>query len=369
MRTIDYLPFVKYFFHKGAPAEITMFVTNKCNALCSHCFYHRELNQKQEPLSPAEIGRVFSSLPRLLRVIFSGGEPFSRRDLAEVMEEITKATKVFHITIPTNGTLTRQTVDTLTRALPRCPETFVNVSFSLDELHGRRDDILRLKNSFARMMETWGALKALQAAHKNLILGVIITQTKSNEANLDEIYSYAKDVMAADNIAFSLIRTESYIPEELEVDILKYRALTERIKRDNYRANFTFSRLFLKKRSLLYDTVQEIHVGDKFLFPCQSGKIRLVMSPTGDLFPCEEYMLSGDPQKSFGNIKHYGYDFGALYRSESHRRLTTSIVENRCFCRHECDLTTNIFFNPRLFLRLLRTSPGPSRPEAPVIHS
>src|SRR5688500_19366188 len=74
----------------GLPVQLTFFVTSRCNAKCSHCFYGEQLNQPAErELTLPEIARVARGLPRMLWVAFGGGEPFLRRDLAERSEEHT----------------------------------------------------------------------------------------------------------------------------------------------------------------------------------------------------------------------------------------------------------------------------------------
>jgi MoaA/NifB/PqqE/SkfB family radical SAM enzyme len=91
---------------QNAPVETTFFVTSRCNAACSYCFYSKNLNQSANELSPSEIGRLFSSFGPLIRVLISGGEPFLRDDLPQIIHAICKHSNPHHITIPTNGLLT-----------------------------------------------------------------------------------------------------------------------------------------------------------------------------------------------------------------------------------------------------------------------
>ncbi|MEK7836800.1 MAG: hypothetical protein AAB328_02335, partial [candidate division NC10 bacterium] len=43
-----------------------------------------------------------------------------------------------------------------------------------------------------------------------------------------------------------------------------------------------------------------------------------------------------------------------LLRSEAAKTVNESIMDNRCYCTHECYFITNILFNPRLYPALLR---------------
>jgi hypothetical protein len=55
------------FLPRGLPVQLTFFVTSRCNARCSHCFYGEHLNQPAErELTLGEIERVAATLPPLL---------------------------------------------------------------------------------------------------------------------------------------------------------------------------------------------------------------------------------------------------------------------------------------------------------------
>src|SRR5687767_12784596 len=92
------------FFPAGLPIQLTFFVTSVCNAKCAHCFYGDQLNQPLErELTLAEIDRIARGLPRQLWVAFGGGEPFLRRDLAEVAGVFFEHNEPRMLTVVTNG--------------------------------------------------------------------------------------------------------------------------------------------------------------------------------------------------------------------------------------------------------------------------
>jgi len=74
-----------------------------------------------------------------------------------------------------------------------------------------------------------------------------------------------------------------------------------------------------------------------------------VLSESGDLHACEER-----PDRSLGNVRAAGYDVRAMLRSSRAEGLRREIAAGQCACTHECNLVTNILFNPRAYPALLR---------------
>jgi radical SAM protein with 4Fe4S-binding SPASM domain len=352
-----YLPYVKYLFVKNAPVETTFFITNKCNASCQYCFYSHQLNKPNEELSLPEIGKLFSSFGPLLRVLISGGEPFLRDDLSQIVREICVHSNPRHITIPTNGIMTGKIISAAEELLSWSSDTIINISISLSGLGSDRDLLMGVDGSFDKTVETFHALKKLKLRFSRLIVGVIVTHTSSNQRQLEKIYDFAKNELEADNIALSLVRNAPS-PQEEMVDITLYKFLAHKISSDQFRGRFPFWRIFLSRRNLVYDYVARSYEGKKCILPCYSGKLRLVISPEGEVYPCETLMLREGQRFKLGNIRTHDCDIKKVYNSEKGKEVRKYIEESNCFCRHECDLFTNIAFNPRFLIEHRRKSDG-----------
>src|SRR3989344_6004482 len=98
-------------------------VTKKCNLSCIHC-YNEGVSLNNE-LSYGEISRFIDEVSNLgvLKIRFTGGEPFVRRDLIELLEKAYSSMVDFSIF--TNGTLIND--DTINRLSIINPE-FVAIS-------------------------------------------------------------------------------------------------------------------------------------------------------------------------------------------------------------------------------------------------
>ena len=84
-----------------AIAQWTHFVTSVCNARCAHCFY--PINAGKNELTLEEIDRFATTLPPIRLLLISGGEPFLRRDLPDLIRVYFERCGFFSASIPTNG--------------------------------------------------------------------------------------------------------------------------------------------------------------------------------------------------------------------------------------------------------------------------
>ena len=68
---------------------------------CRHCFY--PINQRNNELGLDEIERLIKTLPPIRLLLFSGGEPFLRKDLPEIIKLYYEHCGFLTASIPTNG--------------------------------------------------------------------------------------------------------------------------------------------------------------------------------------------------------------------------------------------------------------------------
>jgi MoaA/NifB/PqqE/SkfB family radical SAM enzyme len=85
------------------PSWCTFLVSYRCNARCGMCDSWR-MKPGQE-LTAGEIGAMFAKLGRLDVVRVTGGEPFLRKDIVEVVDAIQEASRPLVLHVTTNGSL------------------------------------------------------------------------------------------------------------------------------------------------------------------------------------------------------------------------------------------------------------------------
>jgi len=68
-----------------------------------------------------EINKLSSTMPKFHDLWLSGGEPFLRKDLANIIHLFYTNNNIRDVRIPTNGLPTEQTIKTVVAVLEGCP--------------------------------------------------------------------------------------------------------------------------------------------------------------------------------------------------------------------------------------------------------
>jgi MoaA/NifB/PqqE/SkfB family radical SAM enzyme len=290
---------------------------------------------------------------KLLWLAFSGGEPYLRKDLVEISKVFYQQNRPVIMLYPTNGLLPDLIKDKTEQILDYCRNTIVTVKLSIDGLHGDHDTLRDTLNCFDKTMNTYRLLGDLLERYPNFELGVNTVFCSENQDKMDEIIDFVQGMTNIKTHTISMVRGNLESSHYKEVDHNKYRRAINRL--ENNLKNHT-SRIYrfrgarlkaaqdILQRRLIYQTMLE----NERQIPCYAGRLNLVLTETGDVYPCE--ILS----TSFGNIRDYNYNMGEIVRSEMARPVLDSIFNNRCYCTHECYFITNILFNPRLYPALAK---------------
>ena len=107
-RFVTYL-FIEIYFlfpnkNRAFPNRLTIFLTDKCNMKCAHCFIIKEKPKQTIEMSLNEYKKFFKSLKgKTSQILFTGGEPTLRKDFYEILESSYQDGKVSTVSIFTNG--------------------------------------------------------------------------------------------------------------------------------------------------------------------------------------------------------------------------------------------------------------------------
>ncbi len=339
---------------KQRPLQLTFFVTRRCNARCPFCFYLRGARAHDDDTSELnleEIKRVSRSLKNLLWLAFSGGEVYLRKELVEISRIFYTQNRPAIMLYPTNGLMPELIRERTEEILQSCPRSVVTVKLSIDGLHDEHDRVRNTPGSFAKMLQTYERLHGLLDAYPNFELGVNTVFLSKNQDRMDAIIDFVAAIQGVRVHTISLARGDLVDPSYKDVDLAKYRTAAARLAKmsaDGRTYRFRGARLKaaqdVLQRRLIHDTVE----AQRRLIDCYAGRANLVLTETGDLYPCE---MRSD---RFGNVRDYGYDVNAACRTPRARRVLDSIADKECYCSHECYFMTNIFLNPALYPRLAR---------------
>lgn len=174
------------------PVSINYPITNKCNYRCAMCNVWKPEYAAHRDLSPEEINNLFGKplFQSLEHVGISGGEPFVRKDIVEVVRAIVDALPLLRsLSIISNASL-----DNMIDRVKEIKELLFdrNIEFtlqiSIDGIGHVHDKNRGVPRAFERTSRNFKALNELGVVNE-----ISTTITKNNYSELWDIYKFAKD--------------------------------------------------------------------------------------------------------------------------------------------------------------------------------
>lgn len=333
---------------------LILFVTARCNLLCKHCFYTDEiLNWKsKKELSLAEYERIAARAKSVLQVSLTGGEPFIRKDLGEIILAFHERARTLFFNVTTNGLLERQILETVERLMARAPGLSLRLGLSIDgfaEIHDKTRD---KPGGFQQVLATARALAPLRRAHPGFTVHVSTTLTKHNAASICDFIDFVRNDMDVDAHYLGYIRGNAMDPETKEVTLADYWRATAHLKRRWIRRN-RYQNILNGVNALMNAVNRHILEGDRYFFPCVAGEKMLTIDEEGKVKPCEILEQRGETPYVMGDLRRSDYDIYAVLAEAEARRIRERILASKCHCTFECANQANIAYKPSNFVKAL----------------
>ncbi|GIW07105.1 MAG: hypothetical protein KatS3mg060_1910 [Dehalococcoidia bacterium] len=334
------------------PVQLNLFITDACNARCGHCFNWRALNQGEDGLTLEEIERLSGELGALLSVGISGGEPFLRKDLAQVYG-ILADHGLTDFTVPTNGLMPKRVQDIVRQMVEQNRDTRTSVMLSIDGLGELHDRIRGVPGNFKKVKDTYDALVALKRdypANPPIIkVGTVLCNWNIDQipALIDWVHAELPEV---DFHNFEIMRgtgpdDQLGAPSIAQLEAVKPHIFRAWDRYSFYGKNYPAqSWLALGLKRFIFTMYIEMMRQERQLIPCYAGTTSAVVDATGNLYFCEI-------RESIGNLREAS--FAQLWRSEKAERIRASIKRGECWCVHSCFQQKNVYANPRLWPHIL----------------
>jgi MoaA/NifB/PqqE/SkfB family radical SAM enzyme len=200
---LGYNLFVRFGWPKILPSFLTFSVNNYCNQLCKTCniWKNNSIEEKRKELKLDEVERIFSQFPKIFWLTITGGEPFLRRDLVEIVKIAYEKSKVNVLTITTNGSLPDIIEKDVKEILRNCKNLRLIVNVSVDGDRELHDKIRGVEGSFDKAVETIEKLKKIKS--RRLIVGI---NSVISIFNVDKLYNLLNVVrkISPDSFAFCM---------------------------------------------------------------------------------------------------------------------------------------------------------------------
>lgn len=170
------------------PLIATYSIENHCNLNCKHC-WDKDNNEGKKNTIPPNLKMIDLALKKLkllniLHLVLTGGEPFLRKDIFEIIKSIKN--ERFSLTILTNGTLlNKEKINILNEILNKRTDT---IQVSLDGLEKSHNN-QREKNIFFHIIENIKYM--VQLGIKVRVHSVV---TFINIEDIKSLYKFLNDV-------------------------------------------------------------------------------------------------------------------------------------------------------------------------------
>ena len=268
----------------------TVIVTYRCNARCSMCNRYKAPSKAEEEISIDTIKK----LPKMYFTNITGGEPFIRGDLKEIVRELYK--KSDRIVISTNGFFTDRIVD-LCKEFPQ-----IGIRISIEGLENTNNEIRGLKDGFNKGYTTLKTL--VDMGMKDVGFGMTVQD--KNAPDLVPLYELSDEMgmefaTASLHNSFYFVEAKNIIKDRPMVAENFEKLINEMLNSNSpkkwFRAYFN------------HGLINYIY-GQKRLLPCDMSFYTFFIDPYGDVMPC-----NGTKDKEvMGNLNEQNWD--ELWNSE-----------------------------------------------------
>ncbi len=347
------------------PLTLTFSVTAACQSRCRTCNIGKRYSEHPElakqNLSIDEIEKVFKSLGPVYFFNVSGGEPFMRSDLAEIVRLACIHLKPHLIHIPTNALSPKQ-IKKITPKILEYMDQYTDASVpitikpSIDGVGKMHDYVRGVEGNFAKLEETIQILLEIRQQNPRLHVDLGTVISNYNLHHLDEIEDWVhsqgiesyRHEIAEQRAEFDNLGS----PITPAADV--YAELIQRFKSkilENVRGKASVTVATEAVRMVYYDVAARILQERRQVTPCYGGISNIHMNYNGQLWPC--CVLGGE--HPLGNVREFDYDLPRLLRSVQAAETRRYIAEGNCACPLANQWLNNVLLTPRHMLKVLYT--------------
>lgn len=341
------------------PITLTYSVTAACQSRCKTCqigaMFYQHPDRVKKDLSLNEIEKIFRTMKPVYFFNMSGGEPFLREDLPEIVRLACRYLKPRVVHTPTNAILTDRIIENTEKIIKIVREYDVSVPVtvkpSIDGVGELHDEIRGVKGNFKCLLKTIEGLKRLEDKYDNfhLELGTVISNF--NIEHLGEIEDFVhslgvesyRNEVAECRTEFFNLEDKITPPAEVYQNLIK--DFAKKVE-ENIANKKTLAKTTEALRVVYYDIAGKILKKKRQVIPCYAGVSNVHINFDGGVWPC---CVLGYEQE-MGNLREYNYDFQKLWHSAQAEKVRKYIRHKNCACPLANQSYSNILMHfPSLF--------------------
>jgi MoaA/NifB/PqqE/SkfB family radical SAM enzyme len=333
--------------------SVFLFITSQCQSKCRTCFNHENLNRKDD-LSSERIKTISQTAGTFDKLWLSGGEPYLRKDMVDIIAMFHENNAVKTINLPSNGLAKEKIVRMTGELLDRCPSLTVHLNFSLDGLGKTHDSIRGVPGNFLTTVDTIETVRELYGDRKNLLVNIATVITSEAYDQMVELAAYVDQKNLCDLHIHEILRGDPPDPSLQAITLDQVKELNrnlapvmdlgaKRLFKDLKRGKKIARLTYIGIMSFMEMIKEQNHEGPHpWGMKCTAGDTTFVIDANGDFRSCEM-------RPPIGNLKDYNYNLKAAYDSPVMKNEVYEIGGGKranCWCTHGCWITSSLKFSP-----------------------
>ncbi len=342
---------------------LIFFITARCNARCPFCFYWKEIEgwKSRQELSLDEIRLFTERAGHLLYLSIGGGEPFLRKELAEIVVLFYRNCSTRFVNITTNGLQPEKTFGDVETMLRECPHLTLKINLSLEAWGEKHDEIRGVRSNFRKLTETYHGLRALRDRSRYFAINIATTFSRSSQNEVIPLITRVQEEWDVNDHTLSYVRGDIKDPSLRDPELDAYEAAIRHLEQTRNAKLPWVYRLLRAYARTMFRMNLEILREDRMIVPCVAGRRMLTLADDGTVKPCEVLEAKeGTHEYDFGNLRDFDYDLSKLRQTERARKAVKFIRDSKCHCSFECANMANVALSPRMLPRVLREMFRPS---------
>ena len=310
----------------GVVKALCLHVAHTCNLNCSYCFASQGKYHGERALMPFEVGKqaldflvAHAGTRKNLEVDFFGGEPLMNFEVVKKLVAYArsiekKAGKHFRFTLTTNGVLIDDDViDFANREMS-------NVVLSLDgrrEVHDRFRVDMAGRGSFDRIVPKFQKLMAARGGKNYYMRGTFTHANPDFLADIKTMLDLGFTELSMEPVVCAADDPMALTKADLPVVLEQYEKLADlMIERRRAGKPFTF-----------YHYMLDLEAGPciyKRISGCGSGTEYMAVTPTGDLYPCHQF------------VGEAAFRLGDVWTGVTNEAVQADFAACNVYAREEC---------------------------------
>ncbi|NLJ43726.1 MAG: radical SAM protein [Bacteroidales bacterium] len=276
------------------PTDVSVITTYRCQMRCKMCNIWKYPSDPAREITPKDLEK----LPVMKFANVTGGEPFQRKDLEDIIAVL--FTKVPRVVISTSG----WHYDRIIKLAEKYPK--IGIRVSIEGLSVRNDDLRGKNGGYDNGLKV--LLKLRSMGLKDIGFG--ITVSNHNSEDMLWLYKLSRELKmefatATFHNSFYFHKDDNEVTNK-ELVVSNFQELVYNLLKENNPKSW--ARAFFNLGVINY-----IRNGKRML-PCEAGLTNFFVEPYGDVYPCNG-LEDRIWKESMGNLRDFN-TFEELWNSE-----------------------------------------------------